>query len=88
MNEERHTCPCCGYRTLETRYDWEICPVCFWEDDVVETPNSNPYSSCNRMRLSVAQQNFLSFGACERTMIPNVRKPKPDEPKDPNWTTI
>lgn len=26
-------CPCCGYPTLETKADWEICELCNWEDD-------------------------------------------------------
>jgi len=27
------TCPCCGYPTLGERGGYEICNVCFWEDD-------------------------------------------------------
>lgn len=26
-------CLCCGYRTLDERGAFDICPVCFWEDD-------------------------------------------------------
>lgn len=26
-------CPCCGYLTLVERGGYDICPVCFWEDD-------------------------------------------------------
>lgn len=26
-------CLCCGYLTIENRADFDICPVCFWEDD-------------------------------------------------------
>ncbi|MFF1770133.1 CPCC family cysteine-rich protein [Streptomyces sp. NPDC058249] len=26
-------CPCCGFLTLDERGSYEICPVCFWEDD-------------------------------------------------------
>ena len=28
-----YRCPCCGFRTLGTRGGFEICAVCFWEDD-------------------------------------------------------
>lgn len=28
-----NTCPACGYLTLSERCCWEICPICFWEDD-------------------------------------------------------
>lgn len=26
-------CPCCGLRTIGQRSEYEICPVCWWEDD-------------------------------------------------------
>ena len=28
-----YRCPCCGYKTLPERGGFELCPVCFWEDD-------------------------------------------------------
>lgn len=28
-----NSCPACGYYTLEGRCSWEICQLCFWEDD-------------------------------------------------------
>ena len=28
-----NTCPSCGYPTLDERNAWEICAICFWEDD-------------------------------------------------------
>lgn len=30
---KKYKCLCCGYITLETRGEYDICPVCFWEDD-------------------------------------------------------
>lgn len=29
----RDTCPCCGYPTLDGRANYEICFLCWWEDD-------------------------------------------------------
>lgn len=29
----RFLCPCCFMPTLEERAGYEICPICFWEDD-------------------------------------------------------
>ncbi|WNG18326.1 CPCC family cysteine-rich protein [Cystobacter fuscus] len=26
-------CPCCGFRTFEWRGEYDVCPVCSWEDD-------------------------------------------------------
>lgn len=28
-----NTCPACGYLTLSERCAWDICGICFWEDD-------------------------------------------------------
>jgi len=29
----KYACPCCGCLTLDERGEYDICPVCFWEDD-------------------------------------------------------
>ncbi|WP_350202279.1 CPCC family cysteine-rich protein, partial [Gracilimonas sp.] len=29
----KSTCPCCHYVTLKERNIYEICPVCYWEDE-------------------------------------------------------
>lgn len=29
----KYICLCCGNRTLDSRGEYDICPVCFWEDD-------------------------------------------------------
>jgi len=31
---KKYICPVCGYRTLgDSHGHFDICPVCFWEDD-------------------------------------------------------
>ena len=30
---DRFLCPCCYMPTLSERAGYEICPICFWEDD-------------------------------------------------------
>jgi hypothetical protein len=30
---KKYRCVCCGYLTMETRGEYEICPVCYWGDD-------------------------------------------------------
>lgn len=39
-------CPCCGYMTLDRRGAYDICPVCFWEDDGSEFFGEERYRSC------------------------------------------
>lgn len=29
-------CPCCGFRTFEWRGEYDLCPVCQWEDESAE----------------------------------------------------
>ena len=62
-------CPCCGYVTLLKRNDYEICPVCFWQDDILD---EDGFSGANSATLSEAQKNFQNFGACSQEMIKNV----------------
>lgn len=30
---DRFSCPCCGFPTLSSRGDFELCRLCCWEDD-------------------------------------------------------
>lgn len=63
-------CPCCGYTTIESRGQYDICEVCFWEDDGSDDPHR--YSSPNRMTLLDAKQNFQSMGAMSEAMLKHV----------------
>lgn len=75
----KEQCPVCRCYTLEVRYDWEICPVCFWEDDVHEV-GRDPVSPANRgMRLSRARENYLTLGAIDERCVEHTRDPLPDE---------
>ncbi|MDX2622394.1 CPCC family cysteine-rich protein [Streptomyces sp. NPDC012486] len=34
---DSYPCPCCGHRVLDAMPgSYEICPVCFWEDDGIQ----------------------------------------------------
>lgn len=59
--EELAPCPCCGYRSLQERGAYEICRVCFWEDD--GTMDSDHVSGPNHMTLRDARLNVQHFGA-------------------------
>ncbi|SEN74573.1 Cysteine-rich CPCC [Chitinophaga rupis] len=56
LEEELYKCPCCGFKTLKTKGEYEICRVCKWEDDGNREPDS--YSSANRKTLSEALKIF------------------------------
>ena len=74
-------CPCCGYLTLSERGAYEICGVCFWEDDGQTAANVDEVRGGPNGGLSLimAQENYRAFGACERRFIVNVRLPAASE---------
>ena len=59
--EDLNACPCCGYRSLQRSGEYDICPVCFWEDD--GTVELDRISGPNHMTLREAILNFRTFGA-------------------------
>ena len=76
-----YACPCCDYLTLDSRGDYHICPVCFWEDDGTDDLDHDTPFNPNHMTLREGRTNFAAFGACERGLSKNVRLPKPSEAK-------
>jgi hypothetical protein len=74
-------CPCCGCKTLTERTAFEICEVCFWEDDGQDDGDADERRGGPNGSLSLreARANYLRFGACEESMVGNVRPPRPEE---------
>ncbi|MCS3530123.1 CPCC family cysteine-rich protein [Chryseobacterium sp. JUb7] len=65
-------CYCCGYFTIEERGHYEICDVCFWEDDGSNILDEE--SGPNYMTLEEGRKNFAKFGACEERFTIDVEK--------------
>ncbi|MDE6875788.1 MAG: hypothetical protein K2P87_15200 [Lachnospiraceae bacterium] len=95
---KKYQCLCCGYKTLDSRGEFDICPVCFWEDDTYFNYCGEPMTSMyhdgepameelldipsganHGLTLRAAQENYRLFGACEKDMLPHVRKPHSSE---------
>lgn len=57
-----YTCPCCGYPTLSERGGYDICEICFWEDDGQDDPNADEvWGGPNKgYSLTKARENFAS----------------------------
>ena len=73
-------CPCCGFATLGEVADFEICPICFWEDDGQDDPESEENrGGPNHVSLIEARRNYLKFGSAESKDLKHCRK---TEPKD------
>jgi Cysteine-rich CPCC len=84
----KYTCPCCGYKTLDKRFEYDICPICYWEDDPTQFYNTYEICGPNHISLVHAQINFLKFGACDRKCIDSVRKPNKKVIKNLTWKPI
>jgi Cysteine-rich CPCC len=70
-------------------HDWDICPVCFWEDDVVLGDRDSIASPANRgMSVAEAQANFILHGVVDPKLAGYVRAPTADEARDPSWRPL
>jgi hypothetical protein len=56
------SCPCCGYHTLQEKPPgtFDICPVCEWEDDLVQFNDPDFSGGANTVSLREAQRAWLS----------------------------
>jgi hypothetical protein len=85
----RFTCPCCGHIVFdEPPGSYEVCPICFWEDDDVQLRHPAMSGGANKPSLINAQANFRAIGAVEPRLVQHVRGPQPDEPRDPKWRPL
>ncbi|WP_151638232.1 CPCC family cysteine-rich protein [Noviherbaspirillum aerium] len=57
--EEFYPCPCCGESTIDEPGSYEICDVCGWEDDPIQS--SDPYlaGGANQESLDTSRKNWL-----------------------------
>jgi Cysteine-rich CPCC len=69
-------CPCCLNYTLGGVAAYDICPVCFWEDD--GTTGEHGFSP-NGISLAEGQENFKAIGASKEHDLPYVRPAEPNE---------
>ena len=55
-----YKCPCCGFYTLNEKADntFQICPVCYWEDDGVQLHEPDYEGGANNVSLMQAKENF------------------------------
>ncbi|GGY85669.1 hypothetical protein GCM10011613_33190 [Cellvibrio zantedeschiae] len=60
-NVLKHTCPCCGYKTLDepAKGTYDICELCGWEDDLVQNEDPDYEGGANGICLREAQHEFL-----------------------------
>ena len=82
MNRERadhglYACPCCGYATLSEVGRYEICDICYWEDDGQDDPNEGEnWGGPNSLSLIEARFNVLTVGANDPKETNSTREPE------------
>lgn len=74
---DRYKCPCCGNKTFfeKPNHTFNICPVCFWEDDEFSIENPDITYDCNKVSLNQARINYKEYKACRIDLIEFVREP-------------
>jgi hypothetical protein len=82
-------CACCGYLTLsEAPGSFEICWICFWEDDIVQLQFPMMAGGANRVSLIEGQRNFAAIGASEARMREHCRPPSTTDARDASWRPV
>jgi len=60
--EPMFTCPCCGLNTLTEEASYDICKVCWWEDDGLDNSSAHRHSGPNHISLIRGRINVLLSG--------------------------
>jgi Cysteine-rich CPCC len=77
-------CPCCYCKTLSERGHYDICQICFWEDDGQDDYDADVVRGGPNGALSLteARDNYRRFGACDERSVNSVRPARPNELPD------
>lgn len=77
-DELSYRCPCCYHRTLYERGGFEICPVCYWEDDGQDDVDADTVRGGPNGDLSLAQarENYTKYGVCDPKFAEHIRPPR------------
>lgn len=72
----KQKCPCCGFYTFENKPEgnYDICPVCFQEDDPLAYDDPDEEFYCNQVSINEAIRNYAEFGVCKKDCLKNIRQ--------------
>lgn len=88
-NQGRYPCPCCGYLVFdEGPGSYDICPICFWEDDLSQLRFAFMAGGANRVSLWDGQRAYEAIGACEGRLVMYVRHPTDENRRDAGWRPL
>ena len=85
----KYPCPCCGYFIFGgPPGSYDICEICFWEDDSSQLRFPNIGGGANHVSLIEGQCNFALLGVCESRLASKVRRPEPSDQRDFGWRPV
>ncbi|ACL73961.1 hydrolase [Thioalkalivibrio sulfidiphilus HL-EbGr7] len=88
FGEAKFPCPVCGYQVFDMQPgSHHRCPICCWEDNLVQLRFPLMPGGSNTVSLERAQQNYREFGAAERRHEGMGRKPV-GETRDTQWRPL
>ena len=83
-----YPCPCCGHLVFdEPPGSYDICPICFWEDDLSQL-RFPMTGGANHVSLIDGQLNFERYGVCETRFQSKVRAVASSDVRDSDWRPI
>lgn len=83
---QRFPCPCCGHLVfVDGPGSYEIRPVCWWEDDLVQLRWPDLRGGANGPSLREAQEHYRRIGASDPRLLAHVRSADVNEQLDPAW---
>lgn len=86
----KYTCPCCGFKSLDEPGNgtFEICCLCGWENDSVQSCDPDYEGGPNGISLREAQHEFLADlqndGEFERDCNWQLLDPPSNKPRSKN----
>jgi len=85
----RFPCPCCGYlQFTEPPGSYEICAICFWEDDPVQLRWPDSAGGANKPSLEDAQAAYADIGASDPRHKRHVKPAAEGDIRDEGWRPI
>ncbi len=76
-----YRCPCCRFKTLHGRWGFELCPICFWEDDGLIDLDADQVRGGPNGLLSLTEARIVydRYKACDSKFASKVRAPNSEE---------
>lgn len=85
----KYPCPCCGRLVFDHAPGLHhVCPICGWEDDLVQLRFPTMPGSANTVSLKDGQKNYIDCGAAERRNAGTTRDPVEGEEVEEGWRVL